>query len=243
MFSLITGMFAGLFLGTGCIAQNRIGKGGMYPLLAVLMLSIFVITRGFSSPCGMLIFFSLLLVLYLIYWFDVIWFRRTNGLILEAKVLGYKKYYGNAVLSVALFFLIVINGTALTGYRIYHIPSASMMPTLIPGDYVLVDHWAYDDDLPSISDVVVFHHPFHHRSYIKRIAYLPNETFMGKLLAEKGYAVLGDNTDRSEDSRAFGSIKIESIMGRACYVVFSLNSQLGFNAGRFLNDVALHKDD
>lgn len=108
-----------------------------------------------------------------------------------------------------------------------------MMPTLIPGDYVLVDQWGYQEGLPEKGDVVVFKHPYNQRHYIKRIAYLPTEVFKGKPLALNHYAVIGDNTNRSEDGRYFGSIESESIMGRACHTVFSLNTELGFNFERF----------
>jgi signal peptidase I len=227
-------LIAGVFLGAGCAEQGRSARGAFYLLSSILLFGIFVATRWLSSPNGMLVFFGLLLSLYLIYWLDVIrWFKASRG------VEQVKQFYIGTILSVCFLFFIISNCAALTGYRIYHIPSASMMPTLIPGDYVLVDQWTYHNSSPQKDDVIVFQHPYHERHYIKRVAYLPNETFMGKSLPENNYAVIGDNIDRSEDSRFFGSIDSERIIGRACYIVFSLNAQPRFNTGRFLNNVAL----
>jgi len=232
-------LMAGLFLGAGCAAQKchgrrRLVRGVFYLLCTILLLGIFVAGRWLSSPNGLIVFFSLFTSLYLIYWLDVIRCFKSS----ERRVRG-KRFYLFLIMSASLLVLIISNSAALTGYRIYHIPSASMMPTLIPGDYVLVDQWAYQEKSPRKGDVIVFQHPYNQRSYIKRIAYLPSEEFMGKFLAEDHFAVLGDNTDRSEDSRFFGGVKTESIVGKACYIIFSLNTKLGLNTDRFLGDVAI----
>lgn len=226
-------LLAGLFLGAGCIAQGRSVRGAFYLLSSMLIFGIYVATRWLSSPNGMLVFFGLLPSLYLIYWLDVIRWFKTNGGGQQVK-----QFYIGTILSVSFLFFIISNCAAFTGYRIYHIPSASMMPALIPGDYVLVDQWAYQNNSPIKGDVIVFQHPYNKRSYVKRIAYLPTEEFMGKSLPKDSYAVIGDNTDRSEDSRFFGSIDSESIIGEACYIAFSLNVQLDFNEERFLKGVA-----
>lgn len=226
-------LMAGIFLGIGCIAQGRSVRGACYLLFSILLLCIFIAARWHSSPTGVLIFLCLFISLYLIYWLDVIrWFKSVGRVELD------KRFTIFSIMSVSLLVLIVTNSAVLTGYRIYHIPSASMMPALIPGDYVLVDQWAYQNNSPIKGDVIVFQHPYNKRSYVKRIAYLPTEEFMGKSLPKDSYAVIGDNTDRSEDSRFFGSISNESIIGRACYIAFSLNVQLDFNEERFLKGVA-----
>ena len=236
-------LMAGLFLGAGCAAQKchgrrRLVRGVFYLLCSILLLGIFVAGRWLSSPNGLIVFFSLFTSLYLIYWLDVIHCFKHCFKTNELRGRG-KRLYLFSIMSASILVLIIINSAALTGYRIYHIPSVSMMPTLIPGDYVLVDQWAYQEKSPRKGDVIVFQHPYNQRSYIKRIAYLPSEEFMGKFLAEDHFAVLGDNTDRSEDSRFFGGIKAESMVGKACCIVFSLHGQLGFNTDRFLGDVVL----
>jgi signal peptidase I len=43
------------------------------------------------------------------------------------------------------------------GYDMYRIPSKSMQPLLVPGDYILVSHIAYSSKMPERNDVIVFY--------------------------------------------------------------------------------------
>lgn len=71
----------------------------------------------------------------------------------------------------------------------YRIPSGSMMPTLLIGDFILVNKFAYGLRLPVLDtkivpigepargDVIVFHPPHHpEQSWIKRVIGLPGDT-------------------------------------------------------------------
>jgi len=71
----------------------------------------------------------------------------------------------------------------------YRIPSGSMMPTLLIGDFILVNKFAYGLRLPVLDtkivpigepargDVVVFHPPHHpEQAWIKRVIGLPGDT-------------------------------------------------------------------
>jgi signal peptidase I len=42
------------------------------------------------------------------------------------------------------------------GVHIYFVPSMSMHPTLKPGEFILLDTWAYQEIKPQLDDVVVF---------------------------------------------------------------------------------------
>lgn len=62
----------------------------------------------------------------------------------------------------------------ILGYDLYRIPSKSMQPLLIPGDYVLVSNIAYTSKKPERNDVMVFYGNSATQSkgktpYIKRI--------------------------------------------------------------------------
>lgn len=174
----------------------------------------------------------------------------------------------------------------------FTIPTPSMAPTLLPGDYLWVDKTAYGGTLPGLGwrwagwrtphrgDVVVFR-PLHDptRVSVKRIVGLPGDTLAmrGKVLYRNGrpvaepyarridvlpapadprldwqrryavaaaqaaprrptrdnwgplvvppgrYFVLGDNRDNSDDSRYWGFVPQDRILGRAWFVYFSFD--------------------
>ena len=62
----------------------------------------------------------------------------------------------------------------ILGYDMYRIPSRSMQPLLIPGDYIVVSNIAYTSKKPERNDVIVFYgdsaaHAKGKTPYIKRI--------------------------------------------------------------------------
>ncbi len=179
----------------------------------------------------------------------------------------------------------------------FRIPSASMMPTLLIGDFILVNKYDYGIRLPVLNkkiiekerpkrgDIVVFRYPGDQKTpYIKRVVGLPGDrlvyqdktlTINGKVMAEvelgeyigqdstslmmmgsmvfeedldgvkhqilevsgrtsknadvvvpKGhYFVLGDNRDNSGDSRFWGFVPDENLMGRAFLIWMSWRSE------------------
>jgi len=48
---------------------------------------------------------------------------------------------------------------ALFGYEQFSIPAGAMIPTLMIGDFIMVDTWAYNNMEPEIGDVIVFDYP------------------------------------------------------------------------------------
>jgi len=81
-----------------------------------------------------------------------------------------------------------------------------MLPTLRPGDHLLVDPRAYRDRPPSVGDIVVLRDPeLAGRLLVKRVASLNPD----------GVRVVGDDLSRSRDSRAFGPVPVATLVGRA----------------------------
>jgi signal peptidase I len=144
------------------------------------------------------------------------------------------------VLLTAAIFLLV---NAATGR--FRIEGDSMEPNLHNGEYVLIDKISYVLHPPERGDVVVFTPPNNERDYIKRVIGLPGDTVevkggqvyvngvvldepylknlihadMPARVVEAGrYFVMGDNRNNSSDSRAFGTITPQSIVGRAWLV-------------------------
>ncbi len=189
----------------------------------------------------------------------------------------------------------------------FTIPSGSMLPTLVPGDYILVNKFSYGIRLPILDvklvplgeprrgDVVVFRYPENpSTNFIKRVIGLPGDDVVyrdkkliinGKpmpqapdtpfqlresgerlaqmkrwietldgvhhdILTDPGsyaapplefhvppghYFVMGDNRDRSNDSRYWGFVPEQNLIGRAFFIWFSYD-RLGEN-GWFWNRI------
>jgi nickel-type superoxide dismutase maturation protease len=88
----------------------------------------------------------------------------------------------------------------------FAVAGRSMEPTLQDGDWVLVDKTAYGDHRPRIGDLVAARDPRHPaRIVFKRVA----------RRNPKGVWLLGDNPAESTDSRTFGWVADDLVMGRA----------------------------
>jgi signal peptidase I len=143
------------------------------------------------------------------------------------------------LLTAAIFVLV----NAATGR--FRIEGQSMEPNLRDGEYVLIDKISYLLHSPERGDVVVFTPPNSERDYIKRVIGLPGDTveirggqvyvngtaldepYLGQMASngnqafvvdEGRYFVMGDNRNNSSDSRAFGAIAPQTIVGRAWLV-------------------------
>jgi len=193
-----------------------------------------------------------------------------------------------------LFIVLIIRSFAFSPFKI---PSGSLEPTLLTGDYIVVSKYSYGLRIPVLNhvmvpigepkrgDIVVVHWPANEKlDFIKRVVGVPGDHISyidkrlyvngkpakqtpkaslnyrlssGKLVAaerrtedllgakhdiyvftdrpahdyhdivvpEGQYFMLGDNRDDSEDSRYWGFVTHDQLVGKAEYVVFSWNSQ------------------
>jgi signal peptidase I len=88
----------------------------------------------------------------------------------------------------------------------FRIEERSMGPDLDPGDYVIVNRWAYRTRDPAIGDLVVLADPQREGRFLcKRIVGVPSSGL---------YAVQGDNDAVSRDSRTFGPVPRDLIVGK-----------------------------
>ena len=90
--------------------------------------------------------------------------------------------------------------------RRFRVTGQSMVPLLQPQEEVLADPYAYRAAAPEPGDIVVAEHPGRPRFWlVKRVLFV----------RENGDCVLvGDNSDASTDSRAFGAVPTAKILGR-----------------------------
>ena len=187
-----------------------------------------------------------------------------------------------------LFVVLILRSFFIEPYKI---PSGSMIPTLMIGDFILVDKNIYgykipltnitlfENENPKRGDVVVFKYPEDQSiNYIKRVIGLPGDKILyknkrlyindseyplikvehsfdpieiadGHVFIENNlqkeymilnqsnppfnfeyyvpngtYFVLGDNRDNSNDSRFWGPVPEENLVGKAFYIWMFWNS-------------------
>ena len=104
------------------------------------------------------------------------------------------------------FFPVILAVLLIRSFLVepFTIPSSSMVPTLLIGDFILVNKYAYGVRLPVVhtkivdvgsperGDVVVFRPPSHpDKNYVKRLVGLPGDTvsYENKRLSINGVAV------------------------------------------------------
>jgi len=122
-----------------------------------------------------------------------------------------------------LAIAIALGLAARAAVHIYAIPSASMAPTLLAGDRIIVTRCLA---APRRGDVVVFHAPLTGELMVKRVAGVPGEVMeagAGRtvVVPADSYFVVGDNRQDSFDSRHWGPVSRDLIVGRARVVLWS----------------------
>lgn len=130
--------------------------------------------------------------------------------------------------------------------------SGSMEPTLQKGDRVFVNKFIYYFKTPKRGDIILFQSPYHDKKeFVKRLIGLPGETIIikkgivfinGKELLLPGinvrrdysyygpitvpkdsYFALGDNRANSADSRYWGFVPKNELIGKAIFIFWPIS--------------------
>jgi len=146
---------------------------------------------------------------------------------------------GGGILEFLKFILItaiIVVPVRLWVAQPFLVSGASMESTFQNGNYLIVDEISYHLRAPKKNEVVIFRYPKDpSKFFIKRIIGLPGEsvTENGKttFLDNDEYFVMGDNRDASSDSRIWGPVKEDLIIGRAFIRLWPLN-EMEINPGK-----------
>ncbi|AFZ83761.1 signal peptidase protein I [Candidatus Kinetoplastibacterium blastocrithidii (ex Strigomonas culicis)] len=120
---------------------------------------------------------------------NILYLRRRKNITSDTGNIYYKKllYLSNCSINIFPVLLVVFLFRSFV-FEPFRIPSESMLPTLQPGDFIIVNKHSYSIKLPFLNydilllskpkrgDVIVFHYPYSKKvDYIKRIIGLPGD--------------------------------------------------------------------
>ncbi len=170
----------------------------------------------------------------------------------QAKNVPPKKYlFGEIIESVAIAVILAVIIRVFL-FQPFFIPSGSMEPTLTEGDRIIVSKIHYRLGIPQRGDIVVFKYPVNpDKDFIKRVIGLSGETLeirdsklyingefveqpflppglnygsYGPVNIPQGhYFVMGDNRNNSEDSRFWGMLPEENIIGKTMLIYWPID--------------------
>ncbi|MBL8097617.1 MAG: signal peptidase I [Anaerolineales bacterium] len=157
--------------------------------------------------------------------------------------LNWKRFVLDIVETLILAVILFVGINAISA-RV-RVDGYSMQPTLEDGEFILVNKMSYQWSEIERGDIIVFHFPLNpEEELIKRVIGLPGDkvqvqnnqvyvnglplsepyisqlpAYSGEWVVADGYLfVLGDNRNNSNDSKDWGPLPIENIVGKAVLI-------------------------
>lgn len=281
-----------LFFGLGFVYVGRFVYGIILLLSAMVLVLGLALTKLIFVPQAL---YSAVAIAVLVWIGALVWVGKLAKRHGEAELKWYQRWYiyvAFAVVSSLISNSMHVFRGPVFGYESYRVPSQAMTPTLLAGDFILVDTAVYRDENPKRGDVIVFWYPEDPDiAFIKRVIGVPGDairyedkklhvngnpveakalgTYSGvggvesmtglsvveehldgaryrvvvipdikakdsqSVVPEGHFYVLGDHRDNSRDSRYWGFVPADHLIGRVRAVWMSWAWGHGINFSRF----------
>ncbi len=184
--------------GLAQMCYGKIKRGIIFYLLLQILLfaSVFIVLQPLQ-PLNIIIPIIIFLSMYMFVIVDSFVIRNNPKNRFKMDPMGIALLVG-LFIAVSTFIEPVIKKAIRENItEAFHIPAAAMYPSLLPGDFILVNKLPNDRE-PKRGDIVVFHSPSDaHRTLIKRVVGLSGES-----IEVKDNALYINNTKQSEDYAA-----------------------------------------
>jgi len=200
----LAGLLSMLQPGLGQIYNGQALKGiGFFIVVLVLAIPVSILLIKYASIYTHLIVLILALGIWAAFVADAIVYAKKRGATYSLK--PYNRVLVYVAIAVALFLVRETDSSFVRACIVqsFKIPAASMAPTLLAGDYILVDKLHNSERCPNRGDVVVFKYPVDPtKEFIKRVEAIEGDfveiknksLYLNGKLVKADYAVFSDNT-------------------------------------------------
>lgn len=194
-------IFNVIFPGYGFYQTNQTRLGVLFGVSFLVLLFVWTQCRWFFTPIQLGLFIALFLTFQTANTIQLIISLRQKDRIGK---LGISNFF-HAAFFIGLYGLVGVYWQAALQVNWLFIPTPSMSPAIMPNDVVVADTSIQVTNSIEPGDIIVFEHPKQRETkLVKRVT---------SISGNSTYNVEGDNAFRSIDSRWFGAIKQEDIIG------------------------------